>query len=110
MFLRGPDGIVPADIVPVFFREGPRREQGKQSPVSTNRARLSFKARRFQDEVFLYPVLNAAGRPGLYRIQNPAVILPPEEQVEVRYLIALTEILSKSEQQVRIVVYNVYIK
>ena len=46
-----------------------------------------FKARRFQDEYFLYAVLNTASRPELYRIQNPAEVLKPEERVEVRYLV-----------------------
>jgi hypothetical protein len=43
-------------------------------------------------------VLNTAVKPELHRIQNPAAVLQPEEQVELRYLIALPEILSKSEK------------
>ena len=46
-----------------------------------------FKARRFQNEYFLYAVLHTASRPELYRIQNPAEVLKPEERVEVRYLV-----------------------
>lgn len=55
-----------------------------------------FKAHRFQDDYYLYVVLNAAGQPQLYRIQNPAAILQPEEQMEVRYLVKLEDILGKS--------------
>lgn len=57
-----------------------------------------FKAQRFRDEYFLYVVLNTAVKPELHRIQNPAAVLQPDEQVEVRYLIALPVILSKSEK------------
>jgi len=58
-----------------------------------------FKAKRFQDEFYLYVVLNTTVKPELHRIQNPAAVLQPDEQVEVRYLVALQEILSKSERQ-----------
>lgn len=57
-----------------------------------------FKAQRFRDEYFLYVALNTAVKPELHRIQNQAAVLQPDEQVEVRYLIALPEILSKSEK------------
>lgn len=51
-----------------------------------------FKARRFGDDYFLYVVLNAASKPELYRIQNPAAVLSPEEQIEVRYVVSLSNI------------------
>jgi hypothetical protein len=54
-----------------------------------------FKAQRFQGEYYLYVVLNTASMPLLYIIQNPAGILRPEEQVEVRFLVSLNEITSK---------------
>lgn len=57
-----------------------------------------FKAQRFRDEYFLYVALNTTVKPELHRIQNQAAVLQPDEQVEVRYLIALPEILSKSEK------------
>jgi hypothetical protein len=57
-----------------------------------------FKAKRFQDEFYLYAVLNASKEPVLYRIQNPAALLMPEEQVEVRYLVSVNEITSKGER------------
>jgi SNF2 family DNA or RNA helicase len=57
-----------------------------------------FKARRFQDEYYLYAVLNTATNPALYMIQNPADVLKPEEQVEVRYLVSVREITSKGER------------
>jgi hypothetical protein len=58
-----------------------------------------FKAQRFQEEYYLYVVLDIAAKPRLYRIQNPAAVLRPDEQVEVRYLVALSEILSRAEQK-----------
>ena len=54
-----------------------------------------FKAQRFQNEYYLYAVLNTASSPTLYMIQNPASILKPEEQVEVRYLVSASDITSK---------------
>lgn len=57
-----------------------------------------FKAKRFQDEFYLYAVLNASKAPTLYRVQNPAALLKPEEQVEVRYLVSVNEIQSKGER------------
>jgi superfamily II DNA or RNA helicase len=56
-----------------------------------------FKAQRFQDEYFLYVVLNASRSPELYRIQNPAAVLQPDEQMEVRYLVSVGDILSKGK-------------
>ena len=57
-----------------------------------------FKAKRFQDEFYLYAVLNASKAPTLYRVQNPAALLKPEEQVEVRYMVSVNEIQSKGER------------
>jgi superfamily II DNA or RNA helicase len=57
-----------------------------------------FKAKRFQAEYYLYAVLNASKAPALYRVQNPAALLKPEEQVEVRYLVSVNEITSKGER------------
>ena len=54
-----------------------------------------FKAKRFQDEFYLYAVLNASKAPVLYRVENPAALLMPEEQVEVRYLVSVNEITVK---------------
>jgi len=54
-----------------------------------------FKAQRFQNEYYLCAVLNTASSPTLYMIQNPASILKPEEQVEVRYLVSASDITSK---------------
>lgn len=57
-----------------------------------------FKAKRFQQDYYLYAALNTANAPALYRIQNPAALLKPEEQVEVRYLVPASEIQSKGER------------
>ena len=52
-----------------------------------------FKAQQFQSDYFLYVVLNAATRPELYVIQNPAEQTHPQEKIEaVRYQISLGEI------------------
>lgn len=51
-----------------------------------------FKAKRFGEAYWLYVVLNAASAPELYRIHNPAAMLKPDEQVEVRYLVSVQEI------------------
>lgn len=57
-----------------------------------------FKAKRFGDEYYLYAVLNASKTPVLYKVQNPAALLKPEEQVEVRYMVSASEIQSKGER------------
>jgi len=57
-----------------------------------------FKAKRFGDEYYLYAVLNASRTPVLYKVQNPAALLKPEEQVEVRYMVSVNEITSKGER------------
>ena len=54
-----------------------------------------FKAQRFREDYFLYVVLNASKQPELYRIQNPAAVLQPDEQMEVRYLVTVGEIIAK---------------
>jgi len=57
-----------------------------------------FKAQRFGEDYYLYVVLNAATRPELYIIQDPAAKLQPEERVEVRYLVPVGDITSKGER------------
>ena len=52
-----------------------------------------FKAQRFQDDYYLYVALNAGAKPELYRIQNPATVQQAEEQMEVRYMVKLSDIL-----------------
>lgn len=46
-----------------------------------------IKARRFKDQYWLYVVANAASKPSLYVIQNPANFLEPTEKMDVRYLV-----------------------
>ena len=44
--------------------------------------------------------MNAAGRPELYVVRNPAENLAPEEKVEVvRYVVELEEIRAKGEKE-----------
>jgi len=55
-----------------------------------------FKARRFQDDYYLYAVMNAATDPELYVIRNPAQNLNPDEKIEVvRYIVPLSELTGK---------------
>ncbi len=54
-----------------------------------------FKAKRFGEAYYLYVVLNASRTPVLYRVQNPAALLKPEEQLEVRYMVSEKEIMEK---------------
>jgi len=54
-----------------------------------------FKAGRFDQDYYLYVVLNAATQPELYVIQDPATTLQPQERMEVRYLVGLDQILSQ---------------
>lgn len=54
-----------------------------------------FKAQRFGDDYYLYIVLNARIKPELYIIANPASVVLPEEQLEVRYLVSVKDIHSK---------------
>jgi len=57
-----------------------------------------FKAKRFQNDYHLYVVLKAASKPELWRIQNPAAVLNPDEHVEVRYIITAQQILNMATQ------------
>jgi len=58
-----------------------------------------FKARRFQEDYYLYAVMNASSNPSLYVIRNPAENLEANEKIEiVRYVVALEEIVSKGEK------------
>jgi superfamily II DNA or RNA helicase len=57
-----------------------------------------FKARRFGPDYYLYVVLNAAARPELYTIPDPAATLQPQERVEVRYLVPVGDITGKGER------------
>jgi len=52
-----------------------------------------FKAQRFGDDYYLYVVLNAAKRPELYIIRNPAQRLVPAERTEVRYWVGAEAIV-----------------
>ncbi|MDI6791681.1 MAG: helicase-related protein [bacterium] len=55
-----------------------------------------FKAQRFKDDYYLYAVMNAAQKPQLYIIRNPAENLETEEKVEVvRYVVPFKEIVEK---------------
>jgi len=59
-----------------------------------------FKAKRFQDDYYLYAVMNAATDPRLYIIQNPAENLEPEERIEVvRYVIPFKQIEDKGDAE-----------
>jgi SNF2 family DNA or RNA helicase len=55
-----------------------------------------FKAQRFQNDYYLYAIMEVIKNPTLYIIQNPSVNLEPEEKFEVvRYQIPFKEIKSK---------------
>jgi len=56
-----------------------------------------FKAARFGQDYYLYVVLNAATRPELYVIQDPATTLQPQERMEVRYLVGVKEIVEQGQ-------------
>ena len=57
-----------------------------------------FKAQRFKDDYYLYVVLNIATQPQLYIVQNPAALLQPEQQIEVRYLVTVLDITEKGNK------------
>ncbi|ADC90218.1 helicase domain protein [Thermocrinis albus DSM 14484] len=58
-----------------------------------------FKASQLKDKYWLYIVVNAATKPQLYIINNPAQKLQPEEKVEVvRYVVPPDEWLSKKQE------------
>lgn len=60
-----------------------------------------FKAQRFRDDYYLYAVMNAAGKPRLYTIQNPAENLETEERVEVvRYVVPFNEIVRQGAESI----------
>jgi superfamily II DNA or RNA helicase len=83
-------------------KNGGRRYIEVKGRASTGPVALTpnewFKARRFQDEYYLYAVLNTSSNCDLYMIQNPAELLKPEELVEIRYLVSMNEITSKGER------------
>lgn len=55
-----------------------------------------FKAQRFGDDYYLYVVFNAATKPELYIIQNPAKNLKPEQKIElVRFFVDKKQILDR---------------
>ena len=54
-----------------------------------------FKAQRFGEKYYLYVVLNAAAKPELYILPDPAACLTPEEQIEVRYVVPVKDITGK---------------
>ncbi|MCZ7603142.1 MAG: helicase-related protein [Melioribacteraceae bacterium] len=54
-----------------------------------------FKAQRFGEDYYLYIVLNAASKPQLHIVRNPAKHLTPEQKIDVRYIIPLNEIENK---------------
>jgi hypothetical protein len=54
-----------------------------------------FKARRFQDQYYLYAVMDASKQPELHIIQNPASTLEAQEKREiVRYIVPFEQIIS----------------
>lgn len=57
-----------------------------------------FKAQRFGEDYYLYVVLNAVSEPKLYILQNPAAILRPLEQIEVRYVVSVGDIKTQGEE------------
>ena len=58
-----------------------------------------FKAQRFGDKYYLYAVMNAAKKPQLHMVKNPAENLNPEEKVEVvRYVVQSEEIMDRGER------------
>jgi len=57
-----------------------------------------FKAQRFKDKYYLYVVLNAAEKPELVIIKNPAETLQADRKIEVvRYIVPTDEILNHGE-------------
>jgi SNF2 family DNA or RNA helicase len=80
--------------------EGERRYIEVKARAGTGAVALTqnewFKAKRFKDEYFLYVILNAATRPELIIVQNPAEELQFKEHVEiVRYFVSREEITEK---------------
>jgi SNF2 family DNA or RNA helicase len=54
-----------------------------------------FVAQRFGEDYYLYVVLNAATTPELHIVQNPAAVIEPNQEIEVRYRINVGDIKSK---------------
>ncbi|HEC35753.1 MAG TPA: DUF3883 domain-containing protein, partial [Anaerolineae bacterium] len=73
------------------------KARAKVGPVALTQNEW-FKASRFGPDYYLYVVLSAAKQPQLYIIQDPAANLQPEERVEVRYLVGVSEITGKGER------------
>ena len=60
-----------------------------------------FKAKRFENDYYLYAVINSALKPKLYIIRNPVENLEVEQKVEsVRYIIAFNEIETKGDEEI----------
>ena len=83
-------------------RDGERRYIEVKARATSGPVALTqnewFKAKRFGDDYYLYAVMNAAGKPQLYIVQNPAERLEPEEKVEVvRYVVPFEEIVEKGD-------------
>ena len=58
-----------------------------------------FKAKRFKDQYWLYVVANAATKPTLYIINNPAENLKPQEKIEVvRFVVPIYEWKNKKQE------------
>lgn len=56
-----------------------------------------FKAKRFQEDYYLYVVMPTSRSPELYIVQNPAENLNPEEKIEVvRFVISPDEIIQNN--------------
>jgi len=59
-----------------------------------------FKAQRFREDYYLYAVMNAATKPELYIINNPAEHLNPQEKVEVvRYIVPFEDLKREVDRQ-----------
>jgi len=60
-----------------------------------------FKAKRFEDDYYLYAVVNSALKPKLYIVRNPVENLEVVQKVEsVRYIIAFNEIETKGDKEI----------
>ena len=61
-----------------------------------------FKARRFKEQYWLYVVANAASKPTLYLINNPAESLEAKERIEVvRFIVSPEEWKRKTNKAIR---------
>lgn len=76
------------------------KARAQMAPVSLTQNEW-FKAKRFKEDYYLYAVMNAATKPQLYIIHNPAERVEPEQKIEVvRYVVPLSEITSKGENAI----------